>query len=57
MALSAGEYISGGQVRDADGRRVVLIDASAGGEFHSGGQKRDADGRCVVVLDTGAVTA
>ena len=52
MALSAGEMISGGHVRDADGRRVVVMDTSGGGlkagQFYSGGEVRDADGRQVV---------
>ena len=26
MALTAGEYISGGEVRDADGRTVVIVE-------------------------------
>ena len=31
MALTAGEYISGGQVRDADGRTVVIVEGGGGG--------------------------
>ena len=52
MALSAGEQISGGEVRDADGRMVVIMDTSGGGlkpgEVISGGEVRDPDGRRVV---------
>jgi hypothetical protein len=36
MTLSAGEYISGGDVRDADGRMVVVAEGGGGGGGGSG---------------------
>ena len=36
MALTAGEYISGGEVRDADGRTVVIVEGGAGGGVTQG---------------------
>lgn len=51
MALGAGQVQSGGQVRDADGRRVVVAEAPVGAYQTSGGAVRDADGRTVVVIE------
>ncbi len=51
MALAAGQVHSGGHVRDADGRRVVVIEQTAGTKTFSGGERRDADGRAVVTLE------
>lgn len=56
MALGATEQLSGGQVRDADGRRVVKVVAGQGSEVHSGGQMRDGDGRASVIVDKGATS-
>ena len=54
MALEVGEVRSGGQVFDAEGRRVLLA-VAADSELdpthvRSGGRVFDADGREVVVL-------
>jgi hypothetical protein len=53
MALTAGEYRSGGKLVDSFGRRVVHKDvggtALAAGSYRSGGRVFDSDGREVIV--------
>lgn len=51
MSVTAPEVYSGGTVRDADGRRVVIAEVPVGSYQTSGGQARDADGRRVVVIE------
>jgi hypothetical protein len=65
MALNPGEYRSGGNVVDGEGRRVLAIAGGAGlssGEYRSGSRVFDSDGREVVTASgvaggSGAVTA
>lgn len=48
MALGVGEYRSGGDVFDADGRRVVVVVAAVLPLSNDGPDARDAEGRRVL---------
>lgn len=51
MALNANEVLSGGVVRDQDGRRSAVLAGGSGlqpGERYTGGRVIDADGRDVI---------
>lgn len=58
MALNPGEFRSGGQVRDTEGRRVLKSVAGGAplnpGEYKSGGRVFDSDGREVINTGGGA---
>lgn len=52
MALRTGEYKSGSNVVDADGRRVIVLKAAVLPINSRGPVARDADGRRVVKAST-----
>ena len=58
MALKAGEYRSGGEVFDSQGRRCIVVDANPDGvgEYNSGGRYVDLDGRILIPNTTGKVS-